>query len=262
MIWYEWAKIPSKRAGIMVPETSLQKFIDSKGTSGFRSVFGFHPKDAAKIKKRGHSRDFREFPCYADRLVIDIDNGDEGKVEAEAKLKAAGLAYDLFSSGGKGYHFILTVSNPTLSYHTPYSHRKFVEGLGIPTDDSIYRHGGLISLEGRIHPTSKRLKSFIESVSGQDAHIPIVQPPMFVGNVPEDYNVLSDGFERAANLTGTQPPVGGRYMSLWRCVKCFYDAGVIPEVAEEIAHAINDSWDEPKDETEMKRLMEDAYGGR
>jgi hypothetical protein len=256
---YEWCARPNSRSGIMVPEENLQKFIDAKSSSGFRSVYGFHPTHAKIIKARGNSKGFREFPCYADQLVIDIDNGDEGKIDAEAKIKAAGLGYRLYFSGGKGYHFIIPCS-PLYSYHTPYSHMKYVESLGLETDQSVYRHSSLISLEGRVHPKTKKLKRFLEEVSGKTAEIKIVQPPQFIGNIPEDYNVLSDGFERAAGLVGMEPNIGGRYMDLWRCIKCFSDAGIAPEVAEEIAHAINDSWDNPKEMDEMQRLMEDCYG--
>ena len=255
--YVEWCKTPYSRKGVMIPCEDIPKFIKAKGSSGFRSVFCFHPKDAKKIQDSRCSKGFKEYPVFADRVIIDVDNGEEGRKDVTDKLKKAGLGYSLFASGGKGYHFIIP-SNDLYSYFTPYSHMKFVHGLGIEADDSIYLHSSLISLVGRIHQTSKKPKKFLEKIEGERAEVLIVKPPVFVSQIPEDYNVLADGFERMANLMAFGPG-DSRYMSLWMAGKCLSDSGILPEVTEELMHTINDSFKFPHDQSEIDRLIKDLY---
>ena len=244
--FYEWCKTVTSRSGIMIPKDKLQVHIDSNNTSGFRSVYGFHPDHAKEISKRGNSKGFSEYPCFADELFIDIDTGDEGREKAEALVQKAGLKYKLYSSGGKGYHIVIPCK-PIYSFNVPYSQKKFVESLGITPDESIYRFSGIISLEGRIHRKTKQPKKI--------ADIPLISRPVFESKLPEDFSEAQDGFERAAYLTMAQPREGNRYMDLWRCLSRFYNAGFSKEFLHEVADRINESWDNPKPADEIDRLM-------
>lgn len=262
-LFVEWTQIPQNRKGRMISLTALGKIMQNHDP-GYCSVYMFSEKDAKKIIDSMNSKGFDNYSLFSKFLVLDIDNGDEGLQYVEAHLAKSNLGYEVWSSGGKGYHIYIPhklVESPFL----PNSHKFAVIDL-IPdahevVDMSLYQAGRLLSLPGRIHPKTKNRKVFMREVLGAPLILRIIPPSNFKSKFEASYSdqPLSRGLERALNLCLQPPSIGNRHTALWGAAKDLAESGLDHRTVLTIIHKVNQSWTSPKDVEEVEQAVNQAF---
>lgn len=257
--WVEFSR-SKNRSGAMLPLDRVQWMIDNTYNSGYRSHYMLARTDALEVRSRGHSRGFAEFEVAAIGFIIDLDDGDASVEEVEARITAKGWKYNLYFSGGKGYHFEL-FHDLMQSRALPYSHLKFVESWCPEADMSLYQHGRLISLPGRIHERTRKPKKLIKSVEGDLVTIEIKQPPVDAFHFAPNGGLteFQVGLDRLANLSVCEPTPGNRHTSLWGASKELANAGVPYEVCLALVLEVNERWQHPKSEADVTTSVGQAY---
>lgn len=256
MLYFEWAQKVSHRKGRMVPETALPQILKMQDP-GYRSVYMFSESDAKKME--GSSKGFDQYVPHSNELIIDIDSGEWDLEMCTGLLGHDGFEYTVFSSGNKGYHVVLTLDKLYADHRLPYSQRKWVEQLGMAFDPSVYKHSSLISLEGRIHPVTKKRKTKLYHQPGKPLVLPLVSPPEKQIVIGDDEESLKLGTAQLHSLVANPPTEGNRHGALWSCSKSLAEAGIPLEAALEFLQVINDKWPNPKAESEVERAVKAAY---
>lgn len=258
LVWYrEWCETPYQRAGKMIPVSLVPKITRLHTDPGYCSVFLFNESDAREIKARKSSVGLQHYAVGADRVTLDLDDGVESLRIAEDVLQQRSLAYSVYVSGGKGFH--VEIPTPFLyGYNIPYSHWKFVEGLGVPCDKTLYQHGRLLSLPGRIHPKTKVRKHFLKSVPGEEANVELVDVPVFTFTERgETISDLQSALLRAVDL-GVEPEVGNRHISLWGASMDLVRAGLADASIFDILANTMRSWEHPKSSEDLIKIIRRA----
>jgi hypothetical protein len=258
-LWMEWSQ-SKNRSGAMIPLSKLDWIMANVYNPGYQSLYFFSREDAQEIRARGHSRGFSQYAVFAGSLVIDLDDGEASVHRLEARLAELGYGYDIWFSGGKGYHIILF--HPLLhSRWLPYSHRVFVEQLCPEADFSLYQHGRLISLPGRVHEKTGKRKRFIKTVKGVNVDIPIIEPPVDVFNFTPGggLNEFQAGLRRIADLSVIEPTPGNRHTALWGASKELAKAGVPMETTLALILEVNQRWQHPKSVEDATASVHQAY---
>lgn len=242
----------------MVPFSRLGAIQRERHNPGFRSVYLFDSISAATISATGSSKGFKQYAVYSDHLFIDLDGGDPALLAAERALE--GFAYEVWSSGGKGYHIML----PTPMYcgvDLPQAHLEFVGALGCGADLSLYRHSSLIALPGRVHAKTGARKTKVKDVDGRQLTIkePLVLPKAF--NLAfTDEAPISFAFMRLASLCETPPAQGNRHTTAWSISSQLAKSGLSFETVLELVLKMNSEWDNAKPEEEIERAVKQAFG--
>ena len=262
MFYKEWARTVHSRSGRMVSMDSLPILLKLKDP-GYASVYMFNEADASQIKHAGHSRGLSNYEVSAYHLILDIDNGEEGLSLAEKALTSRGLKYSVWSSGGKGFHVYIPHKLVT-SVDLPHSHAKVVEGLGLAVDNTLYQHGRLISLPGRVHPKTKNRKTLIKTVEGSPIDIPIHKKPQMVFDFEDGGGAgeLTAALLRVVGIAEAEPSEGNRHTALWGASKDLSDAGLSFQTVLDIMHGVNDQWKRPKAQEEVELAVVQAFNGR
>lgn len=261
MTYYvEWAPKVNARKGRMVTMDALE-IISNMYDPGYRSVYQFEENDAIKIIDQGSSSGMNQYTVSSIALILDLDGGAPALTACEKRLKEHGLQFDVYSSGGKGYHVYIYHDRVT-SIDLPYSHQKAVEELGIDTDMSLYQHGRLISMVGRVHPKTGNKKKYLYTVSGKFLDLKIVKRPLiqFNPNFGSDVNALSAGLNRFMTLTQYEPGPGNRHTAIWGASKDLIEAGLAYETVLDLALHVNAVWKNPKTDDEIRAAVEQAVG--
>ena len=259
LLYREWCQRPNLRRGLMVKDQALIAFMRDRD-SGYCSVFMFDEDAAKQIEESHNSRGLDQYEVYADRVFIDLDNGDADLSMCCDRLSNLGLGYSVYSSGSKGYHVTIPLKDVISGKNVPYSMMKWVEGLGVNFDRTIYLAGALIALPGRLHPKTRVPKRLIKTVDGKPLTLPIIDAPAPITfNLGQD----SDALKRALtqlNILGHDEPVNGeRHTSIWKTAKSLAEAGIELTTTLDLINAINNSWDNPKDEADVVQAVERAY---
>lgn len=230
---------------------------------GYATVYAFRKEDALKVKESGSSAGLDKFEVFADCLTLDLDSGDEQLADTEAKLQEKGLKYEVWSSGGKGYHVVIP-HEPIWSHDLPYSHRQVVRSLGIESDFTLYQHGRLISLPGRVHPKTGRKKALIKVIAGELIDIPIVKRPKPTFNFEPNggLNYLQSGLTKALDMTLSEPSPGNRHTRLWAASEDLANAGLEFETVLNIMQEVNASWQNSKEREEVELAVSQAFRKR
>lgn len=256
-LYVEWCATVEKRRGLMVPVSSMADECKRRHDPGFRSVYMFEKSAAEEIGKAGSSKGFRRYVPYSDRLIIDLDTGEEGLEAARTVLQ--GFSYDLYTSGSKGYHFEL----PTALYYghdLPQAHKELVAKLDIGADLSLYRHSSLVALPGRKHHRTGKRKELIEEVSGQTITVPeptdLGLPTLEIADTEFDLAFL---FTRLASTAAQEPDQGWRHTTLWSIAENMSRLGLQLDTAMDLLTRINEQWTNPKPEDEVERAVRQAY---
>lgn len=258
--YYEWASKVNARGGRMLPVSTLEAMPRLKDP-GFRSVYLFYAEDAQSIISSGHSSGFARYEPTSDILFIDLDDGELQLPALEGALSQLGLAYEVWSSGGKGYHFHIQQEIVT-GFDVPYSQRAFVESLGVKFDASIYQPNSLIALPNRKHPRTGKLKSLVRTVEGRPLMLPIVPTPEshkpfeFLEEGSEDQRVMA--LSMLAWLV-KEPEKGKRHIAIWRTAKTMAAAGFSFEFAELTIMEIISTWTNQKSHEESLKPIKAAY---
>ena len=258
-LFYEWTKQVTGRAGNMVSQKTLE-LSRTHRNAGFRSVYAFSEQDAAAIRSVGNSAGFKFYTPCSDSLIIDLDDGEKTLPILLDRILARGLRCEVWSSGGKGYHLVLFHAL-ICDKRLPHSHLCYVESLaaGLKFDDTLYRPSSLISLPGRLHNKTKRKKRLIEVWEGNLAVIDLFDKPEKSSQLGDDLTMLQEAISHLQDLSVRQPREGNRHNRLWLCAKCFSEAGVSKETAEELLIGVNGQWEIPKDEAEVTEAVRQAY---
>jgi len=258
-LYREWAQRPQWRKGLMVSEHALNVMKRDRDP-GYMSVFMFDEEAAKAIEAQGHSRGMDNFDVYSDSVIIDIDTGSESAKEARNKLKSLGLAFQMFRSGGKGYHFVIPLKTVVSGKNVPYSQKKWVESLGISYDPSIYKASALISLVGRIHPRTGAKKEFVLAEAGSALDLVLLDPPAPKENqLGLSDNLLKQGLIQLATLASNPPLDGERHMSIWQASRVLYQAGMSFETSLDLLTTINNSWPNPKEVSAVEVAVRGGY---
>lgn len=261
-MWYkEWASQPSNRKGRMLPLSSFQNILKLRDT-GYESVYYFSESDALKIKQNENSKGMNRLSVGSDRLMIDIDKGEDGLQAVGKILEDKGYGFKLYSSGSKGYHIELS-HIPLYDKRLPYSHKHFLKSLLGKAfeyvDPTLYQHGRLISLVGRIHPITRRKKVLIKEFPGKQVEIPIVDEPEIESTFKAQIEPLSHALLKAFDASSIEPNIGQRHMVLWRVGKSLSEAGLSSDTTQEILEGINESWDNPKESKDVLQVVKSIY---
>jgi hypothetical protein len=262
MFYREWCPRKYARSGNMLPVTALD-IICKQANPGYASVYMFDEAAAKEIRESGTSQNFARFSVYADTVTVDIDGGDADLAKAEAILCEKQIGYTVDESGGKGYHIYLQQTELLGSIHLPFSHKMFVKSLGIPMDESLYQHGRIISLRGRIHEKTGRKKAFIKTVPGNKVVVPILEPevPAFNFQAIGGLENLSAGIYKIHELLLVEPTPGNRHTRLWSVACNLAEAGISYEATCELLTRVNDNWINKKPQDEVLLAIQQAYKG-
>lgn len=257
MYYREWCLYPNTRRGCMLPLKTIAQF-EKAPDAGYASVYMFDEAAAQEIRAAGSSAGLARFPVYADTLTLDLDKG-------EAQLKRvreaiAGLRYDVYESGGKGYHVVIYLDRMVSGTNVPYSQRKWAEALNVEADLSLYQAGHIISLPGRKHAKTGRRKRLIDSMEGRALSLALIDSPSPVFAVQaSDASELEQGLWRLLSLLQAEPGVGNRHVAIWSTAKHFADAGIAFDTALDLLTEVNETWDEPKTAEELRAAVSQAY---
>lgn len=228
---------------------------------GYASVYMFDENAAKAIIAEHSSSGFSRFSVYTDELVIDLDGGEEQLKKAEKAIRERKLAYTVWSSGGKGFHVYIPLTKMVSGKDVPYSQKRFVESLDIDADMSLYQHGRILSLPGRVHPKTGARKTRVKGVQGKALELAILIAPEPVFNFQANggLNDLEAGLWNLLELLSNEPSVGNRHTKIWSTALHLADAGLTYEATLELILEVNDSWKNPKDETEVATAVQQAF---
>lgn len=263
MFYVEWTSTPENRRGRMVSMDALSILLNLSNP-GYSSIYLFKEEDALKIKESGNSSGLNKFEVGGAFLVVDIDNGKEGLDKLTHVLNKQELSFEVWESGGKGYHVYIP-HEFCMSEHLPFFHKKTLESL-LPLADSIvdmslYQHGRLLSLPGRVHPKTKKKKTFLYKSNGSRKIELIKLPPK-----PEeqklklstDENMLTKGLERVISMIQSPPMPGNRHTAIWGAAKDLLEGGLSKNSVLEILLGVNESWLEKKLESDVQMAINQA----
>ncbi len=263
--WYkEWASSVKARKGRMLPLKAFDTILKYRDP-GYSSVYMFKDEDAKTLSDTESSKGMKKFEVAADKIVIDIDTGIDGLATVGRKIEKEGIAFDVWESGGKGYHVEIP-HQLVADKRVPYSQKATVQALlGADIDQAdmtLYQHGRLLSLPGRVHPVTKKKKKLLFRVTGKVIELPLLDEPVKdIANfsVSNDLSLLSSGLFRAADLAQTPPSKGQRHITLWSTAKSLAEAGLDYETTLGILLKVNESWTNPKSDTEVQVAVRSAF---
>ncbi len=244
----------------MLPLSRFESILKSDNP-GYASVYMFDENAAKTIIESKSSAGMSRFPVLTDTLVMDLDNGPDQLKAAQDKLKALGLYHKVWSSGSKGFHVVLRHPETLYGSNVPYSQRVWVEALDVGADLSLYQHGRILSLPGRIHPKTGNRKVAVETVPGDELTISLLNPPGPVFTVGENGGLseLEAGLWTALQALASEPLPGNRHTRLWSTAQHFADAGVGFEATLDLMLRINETWEMQKDPSEVELAVSQAY---
>lgn len=263
--WYrEWASSVKARKGRMLTLKALDTILKYHDP-GYASVYMFKEEDAKLLSDAESSKGMKRFEVAADRITLDIDKGIDGLATVGRKLEKAGIAFDVWESGGKGYH--IEIKHQFVSdKRVPYSQRAAVEALlGSDVEQidlTLYQHGRLLSLPGRVHPVTKKKKILLFKAQGRSIELTLVDEPVKeIANfsMTNDNSLLSAALFRVADLANTEPGKGQRHVSLWGAAKNLAEAGLDFDTTSGLISKVNESWEHPKPDTEVLQAVKSAF---
>jgi len=259
MLYREWCQRPQLRKGLMVKADALSVFMRGRDT-GYCSVYLFNEADAKQIEASRSSKGLSQYEVHSDCVFIDIDTGDRDLRACTDRLRSMGLGYTVYSSGSKGYHVVVPLTDIVSGKDVPYSQFKWVQGLGMQFDPTVYRPNSLIALPGRLHPKTGIPKRLIETVDGAPLDLPIVVAPALNTRYEADSDALGRAITQLGMLVLNPPDEGGRHVSIWKTAKSMAEAGIAEDTTLDLLRVINESWETPKSEQGLIEAVRGAYG--
>ena len=257
--YYEWCPDVFRRKGTMLKSSVFPKIVNSKMCSGYRSVYSFSKEAAMEIRESRSSAGLDRFEVGADRIAIDLDDGEKQLKEVEVILQREGLHYDVENSGGKGFHIFIP-TDFMCDVNLPYSHLQFLLDLGIDCDESLYQAGRILSMIGRVHPKTKIKKHHVKTVEGKMADVKIVEKPVFTfsGGDQESTGGLAEAMILTSSLAINEPRPGGRHIAIWSLSKDLIKCGLADTTIHDLMNNIVRKWDNPKTDEEIIKIIAQA----
>lgn len=251
----EWVPSNLYRTGNMVPVSAFEQIL-KRPDPGYASVYMFGAEDARLVRCNGSSRGLSALAVAADRVTLDVDNPDDINLFL-TKLDELGLAYEVWDSG-RGYHIEIP-HDLIYDARLPYSHKCWVEQLGLPVDYSLYQHGRILRLPGTVNVKTGRRKQFVEKVDGMKAEIELRTPPAFNFKPDGGLKTIATVLNQFQRLALSEPLPGNRHTQLWSCARSACEAGLSSGATLEILMEVNSSWQNPKDPNEVEKAVTQAY---
>lgn len=259
----EWAPALNRRKGLFIPDSNFE-LIKNYRNPGYSSIYLLSKEDAQTFKASGSSSGVKDCPVAAYELWIDIDTGLTGLEPVASKIEEAGFEFDLYSSGGKGYH--IRIPHALLyDIRLPHSHKMFLKRLlgaaFAQVDATLYQHGRLLSLPGRIHPKTGNQKTFLKHFPGSRPIIDIVDTEVKANfeKFNPNLELLSEGLLAAFDLSCIEPGKGGRHMALWKTAKTLADAGLEFYTVLDILNGVNSLWTDQKTSDELQQVVSSIF---
>lgn len=219
---------------------------------GFRSVYLYNKETYNKIVEQNAVRKLDRYPVYSDTLFVDFDDGDNSIDNLKSILSHSNIAWKMYFSGSKGYHFHIPIK-PMYGRYVPFSQKQFIKGLGINTaDTSIYKHTGLFRLPGTWHQVTGNKKELIEEQEGTILHIPYIEPQEQVAVATGEIGELLAALNRCYEYTTSEPGPGHRHNSLLSIAKHLVAAGASESTAYELCQLVHNSWEDQYENPEEK----------
>lgn len=261
-LYREWCQQPTGRKGLMMPVENLPSLEKSKD-AGYMSVYMFDEAAAQEIANAGSSKGFSKYEVYSDKIFIDLDTGNQHLIRTTEMLADKGLAYDVYFSGGKGYHIVIPLDRVYKGTEVPYSQLAWVRSMGIEGfDPSIYKASALISMPGRVHPKTGAKKHRVLRAFGKSVKLELKRPPKPEFRLAEESSPTESLRRALAQLSGlatNPPPPGERHNSIWKTCRSLQEAGLSYETALDLMQTVNRSWVDAKDSIEIERAVKGGY---
>ena len=263
--YIEWVEKPEFRCGGMVPIAKAAQMV-RLGLSGFTTVYQFEKPAAEIIIQSRKSKGFKNFVTSTTVLIMDCDEGEEGRANVEKRLSDLGVGYTLWLSGGKGYHFYLKLTERLSGVHVPYSQKRWVidNGLSGLVDMSLYKASSLISAPGRVHHKTGVKKTFLAQIPGKEIAVTYIEPEIlasFEFGTGDDADAYVLGMLQVTDLI-TEPQAGNRHTKIWSTSQLLRDAGMHYETCRDLVLFINSKWPNGKNPDEVIRAIDQAYEER
>jgi hypothetical protein len=256
VFYREWARRLNDRKANFITLEDMECVIKYVANPGFMSLYAFSEEDALSLKATGVSRGYDQYTPASDFLAIDIDDGDEGLVRAEAALSK--YEYSVWTSGSKGYHIIL----PHDFLHDkrlPNSHKEFVDGLGIKYDASLYQAGRIFRLPNCIHQKTGKKKVKLRDHAGVRVEISLKEKPKveFTFQSDEEGDVGA-ALGRLWSLGTVGAEEGSRNTTVWGVAVDLINAGFEADAVVSFLQTINSTWSAPLPEEEVELAVRSA----
>lgn len=233
---------------------------------GHRSVYGFNKGDSIIIQNIGRRKGLKQFTPFADTLMVDFDDQPAAAEELYNFLKASNITFYLFDSGNRSYHFHIP-HNPLHDKRLPYTHYKWLLGVeGITDhlsralfDKNLYRPSSLFRLPNTMHPKTSRRKEMLDMHEGATLHLELVNPPIQktsqVEAKAEFENLLDQLLWKYLKGAAT----GEKYNTLFCLGVTCAEVGLSEETAVEMCSFVNNAFENPKNNEELRRAVIDGY---
>lgn len=258
--WREWGRHVNWRCGNFLPENLIYQLALKKFNPGYTTHYMFPEKVGREARKLQSSKGLAK-TVGGYYLIMDFDDGVTQIPATEKELQKLGIGYDLFQSGGKGFHFYL-YHDLLWSPYLPYSQKHWVlNNLSVEPDLSLYQTTRLVALPGRVHRETKLRKVLIKSVPGKTLALSIIQPPekeLRVFKRKEQKEQLIQGLLRCITLLHAAPKIGNRHTALWGTSKDLLQGGLHPKAVHDLLSQINNYWEKNKDDKEVIKAIEQA----
>jgi hypothetical protein len=251
--WREYCPQLFIRCGNFLPDNLFHKV-----TPGYSSHYLFHEADALRQREFESSRGLSDCEVAGYYLIIDLDDGDSTVWEAVSTLLDSGFGFEVWNSGGKGFHLVLH-HDLVIDSRLPYSHQCFVESLGIVCDLSLYHPSRIVSLPGRIHPKTGRPKRLLFQFEGDMPQIAIKEPPprpVFNFSAQTESSKFASGLLKLHDLTLCEPKPGNRHTALWSVAMTLTQAGLDSGSVLALITKVSDTWQNQKDQESLELIVD------
>lgn len=262
MYFVEWAPNVMSRKGRMVSLKALAFLVEKTYDPGYSSIYWFKEEDAKEILEKESSTGLNKYEVASKYLVLDLDDGDKYLQTVKDCLDKQGLAYEIWFSGSKGYHFYIPHAL-LCDIRLPYSHKlavaELIPGAETIVDMSLYQHGRLLSLPGRVHPKTRKKKVFVEAKNGKPLELKLVTPPDFSSfKSALDDSLLARGLDKLVQLLIQAPSIGNRHTTIWATSKDLLASGLEYTTVLNLMQVVNSKWPNPKSEEEVELAVKQA----
>jgi hypothetical protein len=231
-----------------------------QGLQGYQSQFGVPVAQARANTEAGQTKGAK-YAVYSDILLVDFDDCLDRANSFDARLRHGGIAFIRAVSGGRSDHFHIAIE-PMFGPDVPYSCKLWVAANAPGADLSVYHRNGMFRLFGTRHEKTGRIKELTGSNQGSRLTIPYHEEEPHVSWGTSHVSDLEAALGYALSLLQSEPGVGARHQALWSFARSLADAAAenVPDPGafiEGFLHAINATWTNRKDTSDLHRIMRD-----
>lgn len=225
----------------------------------FASVYAVRQEDAAAIEDTAQTAAGFKGVVWSFRLWADFDTEEAGAAACKF-LKGQGIAHTVYHTGGRGLHVgVDRAADP--SHTLPMQDKLWAEQHLPGCDLSLYWHLHLIRLPGTLHERTGLPKRLLYSWPGSQLTLPPYAPAERMSSVPKqegDRRSIFEAWNIVSKLTQDVSISRQKHLVLL-AVALRREAGVTEEEALWVSLEVNRGFDEPKEASEVERIVEWAY---